>query len=395
MKIFLDTNVLEVAKKRISYLFDEFEEVVVAVSGGKDSTVLFHLAKEVAREKGRLPLKIFWIDQEGEWQATEDIIKEWMYDKDVEPYWLQVPMKITNATSDKVDFLDCWNPEKEDLWIRPKDPISIKENVYGTERFHELFGAFYKKHFGDKKTCTLSGVRCQESPGRFIGLTAGHTYKGITWGRGYSSKMLYTFYPLYDWDTTDIWKFINERKINYCKVYDYFYQHGVSTLNMRVSSLHHETAVWALFIMQEMEPNTHNRLVARMPGIHSATQFGMEDYFPKSLPYMFKDWREYRNYLLEKLVDNPEHKLGFLRTFFMHDMQFEHLPKKDYDKVCREHVRGILANDWEGGSIMKNIWKSYECKRTQDAKWIKINYLKEKAPELFKSIVESGIYAGR
>jgi len=45
---------------------------IVSMSGGKDSAVIFELAKLIAAELGRLPLKCFWLDQEAEWLATED-----------------------------------------------------------------------------------------------------------------------------------------------------------------------------------------------------------------------------------------------------------------------------------------------------------------------------------
>jgi predicted phosphoadenosine phosphosulfate sulfurtransferase len=48
----LDMNVLEAARKRVSYVFDHFDAPYVSFSGGKDSTVLLHLAAEALRELG-------------------------------------------------------------------------------------------------------------------------------------------------------------------------------------------------------------------------------------------------------------------------------------------------------------------------------------------------------
>ena len=65
MKIYSKKNVLDAAYERINYLFDEFENVVIGFSGGKDSTTVLNLALKVATEKNRLPLSVLWIDQEG------------------------------------------------------------------------------------------------------------------------------------------------------------------------------------------------------------------------------------------------------------------------------------------------------------------------------------------
>ena len=43
------------------------------MSGGKDSAVLFNLAMTVAKERNRLPLKVFWLDQEAEWKIHINI----------------------------------------------------------------------------------------------------------------------------------------------------------------------------------------------------------------------------------------------------------------------------------------------------------------------------------
>ena len=43
MKTYLDKNVYEAALERIAYCFQEFDNVLVAFSGGKDSGVLLNL----------------------------------------------------------------------------------------------------------------------------------------------------------------------------------------------------------------------------------------------------------------------------------------------------------------------------------------------------------------
>ena len=66
MKIYSKENVHTEAIKRINRLFDDFENVVVGFSGGKDSTVCLNLTLMVAEQRNRLPLKVVWVDQEAE-----------------------------------------------------------------------------------------------------------------------------------------------------------------------------------------------------------------------------------------------------------------------------------------------------------------------------------------
>ena len=345
MKIYLNQNVYEAALDRIRFIFDEFDEVVVSFSGGKDSTVTLQMALIVAKEKGRLPIKVMFLDQEAEWQNVIDYNRRVMSDPRVIPMWFQMPIRMTNSTSNDQHYLHCWTVGDDDKWMRPKEPFAITENVYGTDRFQELFPAIQKHHWPDQKLAVLAGVRAEESPARLAGLTTAATYKWITWGKVTNKKFgHYNFYPLYDWSYTDIWKSIFDHKWEYAKAYDYFYQYGISPTKMRISNLHHETAVHQLFYLQEIERETWNKLTKRLGGINQARHMTKEDMFQaKNLPYMFKDWREYRDYLLKYLVTDEDYRTAMAKKFAHMDNQYGMM--KDISKLHRVHISTILAQD--------------------------------------------------
>lgn len=346
MKIYGNDSVFEAARKRVSLIFDEFPNVVVNMSGGKDSTVVFNLCMAEAERRGRLPLGVLFIDQEAEWQGTIDYMKSIMYDKRVKPYWLQVPIRLFNATSHESDnWLHCWWPGER--WMREKDPIAIKENTYGTDRFKELFNGFMTKTFPNGDTCFVGGVRAEESPNRLSGLTGRACYKHITWGR--KSGTGYTFYPIYDWSFSDVWHAIFTNKWRYNRVYDGMYRLGVSpsTYTMRISNLNHETAVSNLYYVQEIEPQTWDKLVSRMNGIETIRNVSRADNFrpQKELPFMFRSWQEYRDYLLENLVVDSEQRETFRRKFDEMDrllMGDPHL----FERSCKVGIASILTNDY-------------------------------------------------
>ena len=136
-----------------------------------------------------------------------------------------------------------------------------KENKYLDFGFHELFEKIFAVHFPNQKSCYISGVRTEESPKRMMSLTSSLTYKDITWGKKLNeSKGHYTFYPIYDWSYSDVWKYIFDNNIVYNRIYDALFTHGVSVSDMRISNLHHETAIQNLLLIQEIEPNTWNRI---------------------------------------------------------------------------------------------------------------------------------------
>lgn len=343
MKMYLKQNVFEAGLERIRFLFDEFPNVVVGISGGKDSTVTMNLALKVAEEKGRLPLKVHFFDQEAEWQTVIDYIKSLKDDPRIDLSWYQIPIKIENATSNTDSYLITWEPGKK--WMRDLEPGTIREPL-PTQIFYELFAAAFKKEFPDTKSCYLSGVRCQESPTRHAGLTGRATYKHITYGRRLNKELQhYTFYPLYDWAHTDIWKAIHDNSWPYCKIYDYMYQHGVKIENMRVSNLNHETALHALYYLPEIEKDTWNNLTARLQGINSARRISKADFLscPKKLPFMFESWIEYRNYLLENLITDPEINKRMGDRFIYMDKKYAGMHY--IEQMYKAQITCILAND--------------------------------------------------
>lgn len=335
MKIYLKDNVYEQALKRIERLFDEFENIIVSFSGGKDSTVILELTLEVARKRNRLPVKVMFIDQEAEWAHTIDYVKDVMYRPEVEPYWLQVPIKLFNAASHEVDFLHCWDEKEKAKWMREKDPIAIKENTFGTDRFHKMFAAARKKIFNGEIYANLGVVRAEESFMRFGGVTGSLCYKDITWGKKEAKG--YSFYPIYDWSFDDVWTYIGRTGVKYNKIYDLMFNYGIPKLNMRVSNLHHETAYRTLFFLQEVERDTYNRLCERLPGISTFSQLQESSVFIEKLPEMFSSWREYRDYLLKHIVRDD------LKPEFKKRWQGQ-----DGELWYKEHCVEIMVNDWEG-----------------------------------------------
>lgn len=124
---YLDCNVVEAAQKRISFLFDEFENICVSISGGKDSTVLAHMALVEAHKRDR-KVGIFFLDEEVVYESTVEQVRYLMnlYPENTIKLWYQIPFNLTNATSMNEGQLKCWEPGKHKIWMRPKEPDSIK-----------------------------------------------------------------------------------------------------------------------------------------------------------------------------------------------------------------------------------------------------------------------------
>lgn len=351
MKYFQKQSVFDAALDRTRWLFDEFDNIVVCISGGKDSTVIYNLALMVAEEKGRLPLRVMFIDQEAEWQTVVDYIRQCMNDPRVDPAWLQIPMRISNATSANEPWLHCWEEDRQDDWMRPKEPNSIQVNKYGTQTFKDLFGAFMQVEYGGAPVCSIAGVRGEENPTRMLGLSTQAAYKWATWGKQRDRSVpCYDMYPIYDWSYMDVWKAIHDNKWPYCPIYDLMYQYGIPVQSMRVSNVHHETAVHSLFFLQEVEAETWDKLVNRIAGINTAGQLGSKLIeVPKTFPPMFSGWSEYVDYLIDNMIPDEALRPLYRKKFARFEQWFAEgyfVFKDDPTPMYKAFISTLLTNDY-------------------------------------------------
>src|SRR5487761_2447321 len=118
-QVYTPESVLDAARRRIRYIFDEFENIVVSISGGKDSTVLAHLALMEAHRRQRR-IGIFFLDEEVVYESTVKQVDYLMslYPENTIRLWLQIEFHLTNATSLLESQLICWEAGKHKLWMR-------------------------------------------------------------------------------------------------------------------------------------------------------------------------------------------------------------------------------------------------------------------------------------
>lgn len=335
-KVYLPINVLKAAEERISWIFDNFKFISVSVSGGKDSTVLFELTHREAVKRSR-KISVFFLDQEAEYQSSIVIIRKMMARKLVIPNWYQVPCYMTNSTAYKDDMLYAWDPKKEGHWLREKEDISIKNIIDGVNRFYPLME--YVDSNMPENSCSLVGLRSEESLNRFGAVTRNPAIKDINWSSKTAGKCV-KLYPIYDWTFEDVWTFIGNEKLEYNKVYDWLWVKGRNLTEMRVSNLIHEKSFRCLADLQEFEPETYNKLIKRIGGVHVAARYarGSFVYNARKLPSFFKTWKEYRDFLLETYPGSKEKLEKFKERF---------ASQNETQATIKQQVKQLLINDWE------------------------------------------------
>ena len=86
-----DKNVLEAARERLRYIRNEFDSYVVSFSGGKDSQVTLHLAKEILPH----PINVVFRDEELIPDCIIDYVKSYRDEPWVKMRW---PWPMTAST---------------------------------------------------------------------------------------------------------------------------------------------------------------------------------------------------------------------------------------------------------------------------------------------------------
>lgn len=334
-KLYLQENVLIAARQRIATVFDRFEHIYVSISAGKDSTVLFHLCRQEAVKRQR-NIYAFFLDQEAEYEATVVLMRQMMKHPNIIPLWYQVPIEMTNATSFEDDLLYAWGDGQK--WMRPKEATSIHaiDEKY-PRRFYPFFEWFEKTR--PDNSAFLVGIRAEESLNRFRAIAKNPGVSDIMWSTKSKNKTSFRFYPIYDWGMGDVWKFIHEENLPYNQIYDKMFQRNNNFYQtMRVSNLIHEKSFTCLTDLQELEPDTFERLIKRLKGTHVASIYAKEDFIfsVAKLPAKFSNWFEFRKFLLDNLPQ--KHQKRFADRF----------SKQTADEYSfRQQCKQLLINDWE------------------------------------------------
>jgi predicted phosphoadenosine phosphosulfate sulfurtransferase len=250
------------------------------------------------------------------------------------PAWYQVPIYLTNSTSEEDCFLYAWGEREK--WVRNKEAISIHsiEEDY-PKRFYKFF-PWYENKSSD--TAYLVGLRADESITRYRAVTKNPGYMGLRWSTREGDS--YKFYPIYDFGVPDVWKFIYDYNLPYNRIYDLMYMNNYSIYsNMRVSNLIHEKSYKCLIDLPKYDPELYDKLCNRISGISVASRYASEKliFSNKLLPKHYNTWKDFRDFLLYN-IKNDDHRKIF-------ESRFNKQEKNEW--FYQSQVGQLLINDYE------------------------------------------------
>ncbi len=314
---YLQQDVYSALQERLHFIFEEFENIYVSFSGGKDSGLLLNLVLDY--QKKYYPEKkigVFHQDFEAQYTLTTEYIERTCerIKNDVDRYWVCLPMATRTALSSYQMYWYPWDDTKQELWVRPMPNksyvINIDNNPMTTYhyRMHQedlakQFGRWYRESHENKKTICLLGIRADESLQRYSGfLNKKHGYHGECW-ISQQFKNVWCASPLYDWSINDVWHANYLFNYDYNHLYDLYYKAGLTVSQMRVASPFNDYSKDSLNLYRVIDPEIWVKLVGRVQGANFASIYGKT----KAMGYrqIFlpegHTWKSYTKFLLDTL----------------------------------------------------------------------------------------------
>ncbi len=312
-----EKNVYETFQDRMKLLFEEFDNIYISFSGGKDSGLLLNLVLDYRNRwyPDRM-VGVFHQDFEAQYTVTTEYIERTFerVKHQVEAYWVCLPMATRTALSSYEMYWYPWDDTRREAWVRPMPEkeyvINLENNPISTYRYRmhqedlaKQFGRWYRTEHGMKKTVCLLGMRAEESLQRYSGfLNKKYGYKGECW-ISKQFKDVWCASPIYDWSLSDVWHANYLFGYDYNRLYDLYYMAGLKVSQMRVASPFNDYSKDSLNLYRVIDPEIWVKLVGRVRGANFACIYGRTramGYRNVTLPEGHT-WESYTRFLLDTL----------------------------------------------------------------------------------------------
>lgn len=321
-KHYLDIDVYAMAMKRIEYIFEHFKTITIAFSGGKDSGVMLNLVVDYCNTHDVADHNIYvsFLDYEVQYTETIKYVERTLSSLPEYFHVLHIcmPFCVSTTTSSYEDIWRPWDPNKEELWVRklPKDSVNINNHHFDfwdssmiDYQFQDKLNTWVGNQHNDKHSITLIGIRASESMVRYMRTITKNRKENVNYVLEMTGGY-YQGFPIYDWNVEDVWIANGKFAWDYNKIYDLYYEAGLSVNQMRVASPFVSYGHADLELYKAIEPDLWAKMLGRVDGVNFAGIYGntsLMGWKNLKLPEGHT-WKSYLKFLLDTLPEKTSKK---------------------------------------------------------------------------------------
>ncbi|MFT4008245.1 MAG: DUF3440 domain-containing protein [Lacrimispora sp.] len=329
---------------------------------------MLQLCADIARQRNK-KFSVLYIDLESQYQATirhMEALLRITADVTDRFYWCCLPLSLRNAVSIIQPTWICWDESERNKWVRnmpaydcvihegnlPEDWTWFRKEMEFEEFTYQFSQWFQKTNRGS--AAAGIAIRSDESLNRFTTIInkAKETYKGYGWTTRVRTtdptRLVYHFYPLYDWRTEDIWGAVSKLDLAFNEIYELMFKNGLGIHQQRLCQPYGDDQRKGLDQFRALEPETWEKVVSRVHGVNFGNIYARSSLLGnmKSEKPSGMTWQQYTVFLLESLgLYAPElrdHYYRKITTFFQwwsaHGIPINKIPD-EADRKLESHKK--------------------------------------------------------
>lgn len=330
----LNIDVVHAAERRVLEVFKNHREVVMSISGGKDSICMSDIVIKTMQKYdiSFSRLMVVFFDEEAMYPDVIELVKKWrlkFLSLGAKFLWFCMPIRHYNCCNRLAndESFYCWEPGKEDVWCREMPSFAIRNHA------QFKIGMSYQEFSNNafKDVCQMIGLRANESLQRKMATL--------------NKRDVMKFYPIYDWKDKDVWLYIKRNDLEIPITYIYLYKCGVTRNKLRISQFFSIDTIRTLPKLLEFYPELYERVIRREPNADMVIMYWNTSMFRNSGQdkdfHVEHDWKAKLAEEMKKASANPSNYPGYIEAKRL----LSNVTNETYAKVYQDIYNVLMAGD--------------------------------------------------